>query len=105
MASDMTEQPIRLEAEQGSHLEAFRVAYTNLQETPPDIADIYEEARSKKADVVKLTTLARTPEEAWPLVKLLVRSASGAKQVVHDHRGQLVADGMGGDRGQPSTSA
>jgi 3-dehydroquinate dehydratase/shikimate dehydrogenase len=51
------------------------ISYTNLQETPPDIADIYEEARSKNADVVKLTTFARTPEEAWPLVQILCKPA------------------------------
>src|SRR5262249_12271898 len=49
------------------------ISYTNLQETPPDIADIYEEARTKNPDVIKLTTLARTPEEAWPLVQVLAK--------------------------------
>src|SRR5438874_9573282 len=43
------------------------ISYTNLQETPEDIADIYREMQSKAPDVIKLTTLARTPEEAWPL--------------------------------------
>jgi 3-dehydroquinate dehydratase/shikimate dehydrogenase len=47
------------------------ISYTNLQETPSDIADIYEQCQSKSPDVIKLTTLARTPEEAWPLVQLL----------------------------------
>jgi 3-dehydroquinate dehydratase/shikimate dehydrogenase len=47
------------------------ISYTNLQETPPDILDIYDEARGKNADVVKLVTLTRTPEEAWPLVQIL----------------------------------
>ncbi len=50
------------------------IAYTNLRETPPDILDIYEQARSKQPDVIKLVTLARTPEEAWPLVQILGRS-------------------------------
>src|SRR5205085_4400795 len=35
------------------------------------IADIYAEAQTKNPDVIKLTTLARTPEEAWPLVQIL----------------------------------
>jgi 3-dehydroquinate dehydratase/shikimate dehydrogenase len=51
------------------------VAYTNLRETPEDIADIYNDCRGKNADVVKLVTLARTPEEAWPLVKILANSS------------------------------
>jgi 3-dehydroquinate dehydratase/shikimate dehydrogenase len=51
------------------------ISYTNLQETPDDIADIYREAQSKNADVIKLTTLARTPEEAWPLVQILGRAS------------------------------
>src|SRR6266581_2459644 len=50
------------------------ISYTNLSETPSDILDIYEEARSKRPDVIKLVTLARTPEEAWPLVQILGRS-------------------------------
>jgi 3-dehydroquinate dehydratase/shikimate dehydrogenase len=50
------------------------ISYTNLRETPPDIADIYSEARSKHPDVIKLTTLARTPEEAWPLMQILAKS-------------------------------
>lgn len=50
------------------------IAYTNLSETPADILDIYEEARAKHPDVIKLVTLARTPEEAWPLVQILARA-------------------------------
>ncbi len=50
------------------------IAYTNLEEAPPDIADIYEEAKKKDPDVIKLTCRARTPEEAWPLVKILAKS-------------------------------
>jgi len=50
------------------------ISYTNLQETPPDILGIYEEAKEKNPDVIKLTTLARTPEEAWPLVQILARA-------------------------------
>ncbi len=47
------------------------ISYTNLAETPADIAEIYQEAQKKHPDVIKLTTLARTPEEAWPLVQIL----------------------------------
>jgi 3-dehydroquinate dehydratase/shikimate dehydrogenase len=51
------------------------ISYTNLTETPDDIADIYDECRAKQPDVIKLMTLARTPEEAWPLVQILARSS------------------------------
>jgi 3-dehydroquinate dehydratase/shikimate dehydrogenase len=51
------------------------ISYTNLRETPDNIAEIYQEARSKNPDVIKLMTLARTPEEAWPLVQILAKSA------------------------------
>jgi 3-dehydroquinate dehydratase / shikimate dehydrogenase len=47
------------------------ITYTNLQETPANIAEIYAQAQTKKPDVIKLTTLARTPEEAWPVLKIL----------------------------------
>jgi 3-dehydroquinate dehydratase/shikimate dehydrogenase len=49
------------------------ISYTNHNETPANIAEIYAEAQTKKPDVIKLTTLARTPEEAWPLVQILAR--------------------------------
>jgi 3-dehydroquinate dehydratase/shikimate dehydrogenase len=47
------------------------ISYTNRTQTPANLADIYAEAQTKKPDVIKLTTLARTPEEAWPLVQVL----------------------------------
>lgn len=50
------------------------ISYTNLRETPPDLHEIYEEMKTKKPDVIKLVTLARTPEEAWPLVQILAKS-------------------------------
>ncbi|HEY7427669.1 MAG TPA: type I 3-dehydroquinate dehydratase [Gemmataceae bacterium] len=50
------------------------IAYTNRNETPANIADIYAQAQTKSPDVIKLTTLARTPEEAWPLMQLLARA-------------------------------
>jgi 3-dehydroquinate dehydratase/shikimate dehydrogenase len=51
------------------------ISYTNLRETPDHLADIYAEAQTKRADVVKLVTLVRTPEEAWPLVQILAKPA------------------------------
>jgi 3-dehydroquinate dehydratase / shikimate dehydrogenase len=51
------------------------ISYTNLSETPANIAEIYAQAQTKHPDVVKLTTLARTPEEAWPLVQILAKPA------------------------------
>ncbi len=50
------------------------ISYTNRMETPANIADIYAQAQTKSPDVIKLTTLARTPEEAWPLVQILARA-------------------------------
>lgn len=50
------------------------ISYTNLQETPADIADIYQQARLKSPDVIKLVTQARTPEEAWPLLQIVAQS-------------------------------
>jgi 3-dehydroquinate dehydratase/shikimate dehydrogenase len=47
------------------------ISYTNLEETPENIAEIHAEAQRKNADVIKLVTRADTPEDAWPLVKIL----------------------------------
>ncbi len=49
------------------------IAYTNLHETPADIVEIYAQAQTKNPDVIKLTTVANTPEEAWPLVQILAK--------------------------------
>lgn len=49
------------------------ISYTNLTETPANISEIYDLALTKKPDVIKLTTVANTMEEAWPLVPILVR--------------------------------
>jgi 3-dehydroquinate dehydratase/shikimate dehydrogenase len=50
------------------------ISYTNLQETPANIAEIYAQAQTKSPDVIKLTTPARTPEEAWPLLHILSKA-------------------------------
>src|SRR5262249_3671624 len=51
------------------------ITYTNLKETPSNLGEIYADAQTKGADVIKLVTLARTPEEAWPLVQILAKPA------------------------------
>jgi 3-dehydroquinate dehydratase/shikimate dehydrogenase len=51
------------------------ITYTNLQETPANIAEIYAQAQTKRPDVIKLATLARSPEEAWPLLQILAKPA------------------------------
>src|SRR5258708_23392632 len=51
------------------------ISYTNFHETPANIAEIYAVAQTKSPDVIKLVTLARTPEEAWPLVQILANPA------------------------------
>src|SRR5207244_2865873 len=35
----------------------------------------YAQAQTKQPDVIKLATLARTPEEAWPLLQILAKPA------------------------------
>jgi len=47
------------------------ITYTNIRETPGNIAEIYAQAQTKKPDVIKLATVARAPEEAWPLLHIL----------------------------------
>ena len=51
------------------------ISYTNLRETPPDILEIYDEMRTKIPDVIKLVTVVRTPEEAWPLVQIVAKAS------------------------------
>jgi 3-dehydroquinate dehydratase/shikimate dehydrogenase len=50
------------------------ISYTaQPSDTPEDLLERYEEAQTKSPDVIKLTALVRTPEEAWPLVQILGR--------------------------------
>src|SRR5437016_5432451 len=51
------------------------ISYTNLQETPANIGEIYAQAQTKNPDVIKLVTLVRSPEEAWPLLQILAKPA------------------------------
>jgi 3-dehydroquinate dehydratase/shikimate dehydrogenase len=51
------------------------ISYTNRDSTPTDLADIYAQMQTKKPDIIKLVTRARTPEEAWPLVQILAKPA------------------------------
>ncbi len=49
------------------------ISYTNLQETPKNLDKIYQEMLALKPDIIKLTCRARTPDEAWPLIQILVK--------------------------------
>ncbi len=52
------------------------ITYTvKKEDKAADILKRYEEAQSKKPDVIKLATAATTPEEAWPLVQILAKPA------------------------------
>jgi len=50
------------------------ISYTNLKETPANIGELYKRALKKKPDVVKLTTVANTPEAAWPLLRIVAQT-------------------------------
>lgn len=52
------------------------ISYTNMQGVPADLAEIYERLQQCRPDVIKLTTLARTPEEAWPLIQIAARATT-----------------------------
>src|SRR4029078_5213982 len=47
------------------------ISYTHRKATPGNIAEIYAQALKKSPDVIKLVTVAKTPEEAWPLMQIL----------------------------------
>jgi 3-dehydroquinate dehydratase/shikimate dehydrogenase len=51
------------------------ISITGLDDSPDDVGELYDRARAKNPDVIKLTTRAHTPEEAWPLVQILSRSS------------------------------
>jgi 3-dehydroquinate dehydratase/shikimate dehydrogenase len=52
------------------------ISYTNLVETPDNLAEIYQQALTKNPDVIKLVVPARSPEEVWPVVQILAKPAA-----------------------------
>lgn len=80
------------------------ISYTNLTETPADIADMVDEIKTKKPDVIKLTCKARTPEEAWPLVQLLPKATVPTVVVGLGRPGVMIAI-LGRKIGAPWTVA
>jgi 3-dehydroquinate dehydratase/shikimate dehydrogenase len=73
--SDYVEIELDVADKVASHAPGKRViSYTNLQENPGNIGEIYKRALKKKPDVVKLTTLATTPEAAWPLLRIVAQA-------------------------------
>jgi len=50
------------------------ISTTHPMEVPDDLADLYGECVSKDPDVVKVTMPTRTPEEAWPLIKIVAKA-------------------------------
>lgn len=51
------------------------ISITGLDDSGDDVEERYDQARAKNPDVIKLTTRAHTPEEAWPLVQILSRTS------------------------------
>jgi len=51
------------------------VSYTNLMETPDNLADVYKRIVATRPDVAKIVIPARSPEEAWPAVQILAKPA------------------------------
>ena len=52
------------------------ISYSNIDETPADIADICERCSKQFADAVQLTCKARNAEDAWSLLQAISRSAA-----------------------------
>jgi 3-dehydroquinate dehydratase / shikimate dehydrogenase len=50
------------------------ISTSHPMEAPEDLADIYAECLTKDPDVVKITMPTRTPEEAWPLIKIVAKA-------------------------------
>ena len=80
------------------------ISYTNLDETPADLADIYADIQTKRPDAIKLTCRADTPEEAWPLVQILAKPPVPTVVVGLGRLGAMLAI-LGRKIGAPWTSA
>ena len=52
------------------------VSYHNMQETPLDLSDIYDEIKELDPDVIKIATLARRAADNVDVVKLIGRSST-----------------------------
>jgi 3-dehydroquinate dehydratase/shikimate dehydrogenase len=51
------------------------ISYTNLDEVPSDLEEIYQWCCQQDPDVVKITVPSRTPEEAWPIIKTIAKGS------------------------------
>src|SRR5947209_12602297 len=80
------------------------VSYTNLSETPKDIAEVYARLQTKSPDVIKITCQADSPEEAWPLITLLNKPPVPTVVEARGRAGLLVSL-VGRKVGAPWTSA
>ena len=100
---------VEIELDAADELRPFRgykrvVSYTNLTETPKDIADIYARMEAKSPDIIKLTCKARTPEEAWPLI-LILNKATIPTVVVGLGRAGVMLSLLGRKIGAPWATA
>lgn len=100
---------VEVELDAADHVRPFPgckrvVSYTNLSETPPDIAAVYAQLQAKKPDVIRITCPANTPEEAWPLVHLLNKPPVPTVVEARGPAGLLLAL-VGRKVGAPWTSA
>ncbi|QDU64808.1 3-dehydroquinate dehydratase [Planctomycetes bacterium Pan216] len=50
------------------------ITFTSCDEIPKDLDEKYHHCLGSDPDVIKLTLPARTPEEAWPFVKIMAKS-------------------------------
>ena len=67
------------------------IASTHVMEAPDDLADIYKECLACDPDVVKITMPTRTPEEAWPLIKIVARASVPTVAVGWGRGGRLLS--------------
>ncbi len=49
------------------------ISYTSFDEVPDDLDDIYQQCCAKDPDAIKITVPARTPEETWPIIKMIAK--------------------------------
>lgn len=67
------------------------ISSTHTMEAPDDLADVYQECLSKDPDVVKITMPTRTPEEAFPLIKIVAKATVPTVAVGWGRGGRLLS--------------
>ena len=67
------------------------IAYTNIRRVPPNLDEIHLQMTELDPDVIKITVPTRTPEEAWPVIRLMAKAKIPTVAVGLGEQGRMLS--------------